>query len=499
MYKRLLPAAFLLLCLAFSSFAQQLAIYPSTAALPASTGFSVRVRIPGQAWKDLPAYQVRVADGVTGASGPKATTMAYFDFTGKVEVMVTSLQKKFTSARIRPLSYGIEPQIKANTLLFSLTRPRNLSIELDGDIFNNLQLFAGTPETSIPDSTDTNTIYYGPGVHNVGTLHLTSGKNIYLAGGAVVEGQFLIDHQENIHISGRGIFYQPLNNDIKYGNGRRDAIRIDFSKNITVEGLIIIPNSYTVLMGGSNNVQLRNIKSFSAGGNNDGIDVFCSRDVLMDGIFMRNSDDCIAIYGHRWKYYGNVSNITVRNAILWADVAHPILVGTHGDPDHPDTLSGLHFENIDILDHHENQVDYQGCMSLNAGDSNLIRNVRFEDIRVEDFRKGQLVNLRIMYNKKYNTAPGKGIENVLFRNISYTGSHASLSVIAGYDDAHQVKNVMFENLCINGTLVSDSMPGKPGWYKTSDMAGFFVGEHVERLQFGANGANAHFSGEVSTK
>src|SRR5690606_39407575 len=43
------------------------------------------------------------------------------------------------------------------------------------------------------------------------------------------------------------------------------------------------------------------------------------------------SDDCIAIYGHRWSYYGDTRNITVRNSVLWADVAHPTMVGIHGD------------------------------------------------------------------------------------------------------------------------------------------------------------------------
>ncbi len=56
------------------------------------------------------------------------------------------------------------------------------------------------------------------------------------------------------------------------------------------------------------------------------------------------------------------------------------------------------------------------------------------NIRVENFRQGQLVNLRIFYNEKYCTAPGRGIENVLFKNISYTGENAELSIIEGYDE-----------------------------------------------------------------
>ena len=122
-------------------------------------------------------------------------------------------------------------------------------------------------------------------------------------------------------------------------------------------------------------------------------------------------------------------------------------------------------------------------MGLNAGDSNFIRNVTFEDIRVEDFRQGQLLNLRVFYNAKYCTSPGRGIENVLFKNISYTGENSEISVISGYDESRKVKNIVFENLVVNGQVITDNMRGKPGWYKTSDMVRIFVGEHVEGITF----------------
>lgn len=80
----------------------------------------------------------------------------------------------------------------------------------------------------------------------------------------------------------------------------------------------------------------------------------------------------------------------------------------------------------------------------------MVRNVRFENIRIEDFRHYQLVNLRIFFNKKYCAAPGRGIENVLFKDITYNGENAELSIIAGYNEERKVKNIRFENLRING-------------------------------------------------
>ncbi len=509
-------------CALTAGAANQLVVYPVTDGMSRNGDFTVKVRTPGQKWQDVPAYLVKVAQGVDTSvpakntdipqnkpktpqnafranMGPVDSSMASFDFSGTIDVSITYTKGDIKSARVRPLSYGITPLVKKNTITFSLAQPRNLSVEVNGDIFHNLQLFANSIEDTRPDPADPNVIYYSPGVHQVGTVVVPSGKTVYLAGGASVEGSFLVNHVENVHILGRGILYQPgaelLNRvssqktttqDIAPPRGsgsRRDALLIEFSTNIGVEGIIVVPSTYTVLVGESQNVTIKNIKSFSAGGNNDGIDIFDSSDVLIDGVFMRNSDDTIAIYGHRWNYYGDTRRVTVQNSTLWADVAHPILVGTHGDSTNPDTLEDLTFLNIDILDHREPQLDYQGCMSLNAGDSNLIRNVRFENIRVEDFREGQLVNLRVFYNKMYNTSPGRGIESVLFKDITYNGTHANPSIIAGYDNTRMVKNVIFENLKVNGRVITDDMPGKPRWFKTGDIAGIFVGEHVEGLVF----------------
>ena len=256
-------------------------------------------------------------------------------------------------------------------------------------------------------------------------------------------------------------------------------MRIANSRNVQVEG-IFTPQCLT---GGSQHVRITNVKCMSYMGNGDGMNVIASTDVIIDGVFNRNSDDCITVYGSRGGFVGDSRDITVQNATLWADVAHPILVGTHGSTPQPETLENLTFRNLDILDHMEPQLDYQGCLALNAGDSNLIRHVRFEDVRIEDFRQGQLVNLRVFYNRKYCTSSGRGIEDVLFKNIAYTGTHADLSIIVGYDDTRKVRDIVFENLVINGTLITDGMAAKPAWYKTSDLARIFVGEHVEGMAF----------------
>lgn len=462
----------LIVILSTSTYAQ-LVTYQAPVGSPLSNAFSVKVREKGKVYRSIPVYMASVVarSHVGDQEGGGVTSFAYFDFSGEVEVSVTFNKGKVDRAKIRPSVDNMT--VSGNTISFFLSGPRNLSIEINGDIVHNLQLFANPLETSKPSVGDTSVMYFGPGIHNAGTINVSSNKTVYIAGGAIVNGDFKVINAGHVKILGRGIIYHA-----------KGSINISFSRDVLVDGIIMLnPLHNSVSIGSSQNVTLRNLRSFSDRKWGDGIDIYCSSHVTIDGLFMRNSDDCIAIYGHRGRNYGNVKDIVVQNAVLWADVAHPILIGTHGDPPHPDTLADMTFSNLDILEQNENQIDYQGCIALNAGDANLIRNICFENIRIGDIRKGQLFNIRVMYNRKYNTAPGKGIENIYFKNVSYSGKHANLSIIAGYDEERPVRNLTFENLKINGRTISDHMPGKPGFYKTGDMADIFIGEHVSAISF----------------
>ena len=434
--------------------------------------FTVKVRPEGKSkWVLVPTYLVKV-DEVRGTKHHvEHASMATFDFSEKVEIEVTYNKGKIDSARVRPLSYDIPFMIEGNTLQFSLEKPANLSVEVNGDLFHNLHLFANPLDTFKVDKKNPDLIYFGPRIHRFegGEFRIPSGKTVYVAGGAVMMGRMLIENVHDVKLLGRGI----IDPSVKMG------IRIANSRNVYVEGLM----ATQCATGGSDSVTIRNGKVISYFGWGDGMNVFSSRNVLFDRVFCRTSDDCTTVYGTRLGFEGPSSNITMQNSTLWADVAHPIFIGIHGNVDKPEILENLNYVNIDILDHKEKQLNYQGCLAINAGDENLIRNVRFEDIRIENFRQGQLVNLRIFFNEKYCKAPGRGIENVVFKNVSYTGNRAEISVIEGYDAQRKVRNIRFENLRINGQIISDDMPGKPKWYHTGDMARIYVGPHVEGVSF----------------
>ena len=404
--------------------------------------FTVKVRTLGGEWKNLYEYKVHVdMDKVQEAS------MVQFDMKGSVEVMVKKNNGTIREVDIRPLNNEVKYTQIRDAIFFTLERPQYLSVEFNGDRLHNLHLFANPMETETYTESRKGVMYFGPGVHKPKDLpnnqiRIPSNTIVYLAPGAVVKAKLLVDKAENVRIIGRGILDHPMR-----------GIEVTDSKNVLIEGVTVVnPDHYTVFGGGTNGLTIRNLKAFSCKGWSDGIDLMCCRDVLIDNVFLRNSDDCIAIYNHRWNWRGGSSNIIVQNSVLWADVAHPINMGGHGDSDSltGEVLEDVTVRNVDILEHDEDDSLYQGSMNIDCGDKNIVRNVLFEDIRVESIQDGRLFCLKVLYNPKYNKAPGNLIEGITFRNITYDGVGENPSIIKGIDENHSVRNVTFENVVING-------------------------------------------------
>lgn len=457
--------------------------YPAPAEATLKKAFSVEVRQSGDRdWMPVDVYSVKVDETKGVKHNVASVSMAYFDFDGMVDVRVTSNELPVKEARVRPLSYNIPVAMDGNAFTFSLDTPRNLSIEVNGEIFNNLQLFANPLDKNRPTEKELKRLkkdkkyhYYGPGHYNIGTLTLGSGETLYVAGGAVLDGNIVVKEADGVKVVGRGMIYPE----------RAIGVMVSESRNVEVEGIF----TTQCAVGGSDNVRVENVKVMSSYGWGDGFNVFASNNVSYKHIFARTSDDCTTIYATRKGFKGGCRNILTEDAVLWADVAHPFMIGLHGSAaelgtDAPaDTITDIVYRDIDVIDMNENQIDYQGVFAIVAGDNNIVKDITFDNIRVENFRKGKLIDMRIAWNKKYCAAPGTCIENVLFKDIYYNGDKSELSLMIGYDESRKIKGVTFDNLVINGEHIHDDMPGKPKWYKTSDFARIFIGEHVEDVVF----------------
>ena len=427
----------------------QVITYPESlrTGMPHNDSYTVRVRTLGGEWKDLYEYKVHVdMDKVQEAS------MVQFDMGSPVEVMVKKNNGTIREVDIRPLNNKVEYTQMRIAIFFTLERPQYLSVEFNGDRLHNLHLFANPLETETYTEARKGVMYFGPGIHKPDDLpnnqiRIPSNTTVYLAPGAVIKAKLLVDKAENVRIIGRGILDHPIR-----------GIEVTDSKNVLIEGVTVVnPDHYTVFGGGTTGLTVKNLKAFSCKGWSDGIDLMCCRNVVVDNVFLRNSDDCIAIYNHRWNWWGGSSDITVQNSVLWADIAHPINMGGHGDPDSltGEVLENVTVRNIDILEHDEDDPLYQGSMNIDCGDKNIVRNVLFEDIRVESIQEGRLFCLKVLYNPKYNKAPGNSIEEITFRNITYDGVGENPSLIKGIDENHSVRNITFENVVINGKRMKD--------------------------------------------
>ncbi|MER5185555.1 glycosyl hydrolase family 28 protein [Streptomyces sp. NPDC002896] len=452
-------------------------VHPTLPQVPLNNSFTVKIRPLGGSWQRLDVYLAKLAliDPITGSNKAQSSSWAAFDFSGTVEVEVTYNPGSAERFRVRPDSYGIKPEVLGSTARFTLDRPRNIVVQVDDKIFDCLHLFANPLEQNPPAEGDKHVMYFGPGFHTPtdGELTVPSNTTVYLAPGAVLNSFVRFEGVENSRLIGRGVIY----------NSKWGAMLIRKCENITIDGVTILnPRYENIRVAECQNLTIRNLRAFSQQGWGDGIQLYCSENVTVDGCFLRTSDDSIALYTHRWDFYGDTRNITVKNCSLWADVAHPINIGVHGNSDDPEMLENLNFENIDILDHREPQVTYQGAIAFMVGDSNLVRDVKFDKIRVEDFRWGQLIHMRVEYNPKYNTSAGRGIESVYIKDLSYNGKNTDLSLVMGLSEERLVKDVTFENLRVNGRVIADST-GKPRWYLAADGVPMLVNEYVQNLRF----------------
>ncbi|WP_442952844.1 discoidin domain-containing protein [Paenibacillus sp. Soil522] len=317
-------------------------------------------------------------------------------------------------------------------------------------------IFANPLEVNPPSPSDPNVIYLGPGLYQQ-DYTVPSGKTLYVAGGAVIQGSINLNSATNAKVIGRGVLDRPA--------GR--AISVDNSNQITIDGIIV--SNYgsadgggcAINLGNTSNVLINNFKAFGANKWGDGIDTFAATNITINDSFIRSHDDSVAIYNARANggnvWYGDTKNITLTNSILMPDLARPINMGTHGftwAPGGGQTIENVTFSNLDLWIYNGGQR-----IQFISADGNLIQNVNFNDIRIDDTREGRFL---VMSVKKWDYGHGRGINNVHFKNfknVSYTGSGLGTNPIEGYDSTRMIQNITFENLKMNGTVITNAAQG----------------------------------------
>jgi cytoskeletal protein CcmA (bactofilin family) len=380
--------------------------------------------------------------------------MSYFDFEGKVKIDIKSMETKVESVVVRPLSLGIKPKIKGDTISFELDKPAKLTIEINGNIKRAIHIFANPMETDAPKKDDPNVIYFGPGIHNVGRIPVKSNQTVYISGGAVVYGCIKAENLENLKITGRGIIDGSI-----YDRWVDTTVPIDLRncKNSIVEGIMLLdPAAWTLNIYECQNIELKDVKIISARSNSDGITIQSSRDITAANCFVRSWDDSLVVKG----YGSDTKNIIFEDCILWTDLAQSCEIGYET---RANTIEDITFRNITVLHNFHKPV-----LSIHNADNALVRNIHYENIVVEDAAMGMgdsqgynyLIDLFIGSSQWSQTAERGSIRDVYFENIEVLGGQFQGSRIYGYDDRHTIENVNIKGLKILGEAIKDTDSGK---------------------------------------
>ncbi|HEY7174478.1 MAG TPA: hypothetical protein VH442_06140, partial [Micromonosporaceae bacterium] len=184
--------------------------YPAPDGIPASDQYQVSIQ---QLHGPQPSFVYQTLARKTDTNNESDTSWTSFSFSGIVIVRVTQLQP--TGARgclVRPTAARIPALLVGDTCVFALASPQNLSVEFTPQagayVTHPMLVFANPPEVDTPPATgDPNVLYFGPGVHFIGSgVPLRDNETIYLAGGAYVDGAFIAHGAvHNVTIKGRGV------------------------------------------------------------------------------------------------------------------------------------------------------------------------------------------------------------------------------------------------------------------------------------------------------
>ena len=404
----------------------------------------------------------------------------------------------FTQVQIRPLELGICPQITAEgKIRFTLENPAYFTVEPYGR-HNALHVFADAPAQYEVDPQDEKVLYFGPGEHDVGMLHLKSGQTVFLDEGAVVYGCIHAIDAENIRILGRGILDNSRNkeqllyeakvehNDSAVRNAvRLHTVQLEYCTGVLIDGITIRDSLvYNIRPIGCRDLHIKDVKIIGCWRyNSDGIDMHNCVDVTVEHCFLRTFDDSICIKGFDCYYDGDVEqavhdamyrngqsydvfkNVVIRDCVIWNDWGKSLEIGaeTRAEKICDILFTGCHIIHVTgaVLD----------CANVDYAD---VHHITFEDISIEldetipkpmiqttdDYRYENIdpdycpsmMRAEVSFHHEYSAGGNRRGKNrdVRFENIRIYGRQTPKFLFRGYDAEHKTSDVTIKKCYVNG-------------------------------------------------
>ena len=330
----------------------------------------------------------------------------------------------FTTANAHPAQKATKPSVVSGVITFSVKQLGQIVIDINGQMdgtntgpgytggaVHTVALYAnpvikkpvlgsaGVYEVKVgvappTDPTKYTTLYFGPGVHNIGRgFKLYSNKNIYIPGDAVVYGSFNnldVAAVDNVKIFGYGTLsgdsikhpnYDPDFKDTKnpdFGDDKAwKVIYTWYCTNFRVEGISISNSQFHTMNFSTGDLKTNEtfvewVKVVTWRGNGDGI----GNAHVINDCFIRTQDDCTYVKGDR------------KRCTFWTDVNGTAFVMA-GMP--PATERKILIEDCDVIYPRHCSLGWAGgrVFSRRADQApkeagQTIVDVTFKDIRITD-------------------------------------------------------------------------------------------------------------------
>ena len=504
-----LIAALLMGALHAADLRDNLRVYPNVPGLPPSDQYRFRVRTAGSgetAWQTSFAF-LTASKATKGASNERnkgyfghlagwSNTYTNFEMGSPVEVEISRVSgSPIRTAMAHPSRRAQACVVRNGKAYVLIPEPCLITVDIDGQMdeqdtglskkgnysgppIHTLTIFANPILKDRPDPTGNlvyavkpgekppsegnwKTLYFLPGVHDIGLgFPVHANKSYYIPGDAIVYGT-LNNHKNNqdghhIRIFGYGTLSgarltHPLYQATPWQNATLyDPIEIAGAANTAVEGITLADCAHHSLMlysryNPQEPTDVRWVKIFTWRVNGDGINPFSNG--LIEDCFIRTQDD---------SSYANGRGI--RRVVYWNDVnGSTFALGSL--PNRP-----LVIEDCDVVYARATWNLWSGGRLFNMrgeGSGEAGKGVIFRNIRVEDKRPTLQHFMVLMQglapyrNPDDKRKPGD-LTGILFQNISL----AAPSVLGEPDilwgmPGGQIMNLTFDNVTLGGKVITD--------------------------------------------
>jgi hypothetical protein len=389
-----------------------------------------------------------------------------FGTTGSSSVRVSKPGSFITAVDVSPKNSNIPVQITSGQAILTLKQGDKAWITINGDDGNPLFVFADSLKPAVPR----HATYFGPGVHDIAPANsnhyvASNSEIIYLDGGAWVRGNIVVQGKSNVQIMGPGVLSgdlwtsetvqaQPFSQMVEYSMVEGDW----GGTNATVQGITIVDSPTYNFFGGTHNAT--------------GVKLLSPWYYSTDGFQgVNHIDKSFAFVGDNvfFPIWAGIAsdNVTVTNSFAGTSNNAVFCGGFWGNPT-SDTYTAT-ASNLDIKTYNSDAwVPFGAPLTpvltevwVDNNDSTMgYSKQTYQDIRVEGDISTSLVMLKNMVypwgGANAYTTPLGNSSNLVFTNISVSGTQKLPSEIKGFDANNGFHNVSFQNLSIGGTHVTQA-------------------------------------------